>query len=623
MDKAVPNSFWQGLAAAALEPGLRQVLLFDADSATLETAVSSLQQLLAITTEQQIQIIQLGGLVQEDDLWGSYIPSSTTNDAIGLSVVWQDGLLTQNRNDDNWLLVVIPDLTRLSLSASRACITLMDAPVAHLERYTQKADWQPRICWLAACPQDNVGRISSHLLDRFTLRLSTPPLPPTSSATAILEWLDEAETTTVSFAANADLPDKWRKKVTIQRPLPTLLPEAIQQVLSYSDGLMHQGLRRELALARLGRAMARLAEETAVTPHHIDEAADLIGLLFPQPTKEPDKPKPQQSDPELPQPQIEPQSDIPFEDEVISETDAPDSSEPSTIIESDESEIFPPTPMLGEPYPEDKASVDRELFALQLPLRHQQAANIEHGSIIGIQSADSLQDLALIPTFLEAALYQKIRRHPHKENGFILSPTDLRRHRRLPQPDKMLLLLLDYTSLRDCEWQQALIPHLHWAYVNRASITIVQVGASDTENELRAQKVAARSLLTPRIAEALEAQPGRATPLAHGLEMAYQVIQKAQEHGRSHIQETQFVIITDGRGNVPLAASASGQVKMPVNREGIEDALQAASHFHDLKHIWITLLDPQPQFLPELPLSFAEALGASRYKIPLVKEAQL
>ena len=105
--------------------------------------------------------------------------------------------------------------------------------------------------------------------------------------------------------------------------------------------------------------------------------------------------------------------------------------------------------------------------------------------------------------------------------------------------------------------------------------------------------------------------------------MIYQVIQKAQEHGRSHIQETRFVIITDGRGNVPLAASISGQIKMPVNREGIEDALQTARHFQDMKRLRTFLLDPQPQYHAELPISLAEMLGADHEEIPLIPEVRI
>ena len=132
----------------------------------------------------------------------------------------------------------------------------------------------------------------------------------------------------------------------------------------------------------------------------------------------------------------------------------------------------------------------------------------------------------------------------------------------------------------------------------------------------------ARSLLTPSIAETLEPQPGRATPLAHGLEMAFQTIQQGQ-HGRAFIQHTRLVIITDGRGNVPLESSLRGQVKVPVSREGIEDTLRTAAQFKGMRRIEAILLDPQPPYMTELPLTLAEVIGAQYKVIPLVKEAQL
>lgn len=624
MAETVPDSFLCGLAAAALEPGLRQVLLFDADFTALETAVSLLHQLLTLTTTQTVQVVPLTGLAQEDDLWGSYTPtppsSREASDAAGLTLAWQDGWLTQNRNDDGWLLVVIPDLTRLTLAASRACITLLDAPVGHLERYGKQYPWQPHICWLAACARDEMGKVSSHLLDRFTLRLPAPQLRPASSATTIIEWLQTKESVGL-FASDLTLPDAWRKKVTGSHRLSDAPPAAIQRVLAYSEGLTHSGVRRELALARLGRVVARLAGETAVTPQHINEAANLIGLTLPQPDEEPKEVEP-------PQPKPEPSSPEPLPLQQPGEAHASEPAtppDPSPTIDPGSPEPMPASPLPADPYPEDSSSVDRELFALQLPLRRHRATAAEWGVIIGEQPADSLQDLALIPTILEASLYQKVRRknQPEKANGLILSPADLRRYRRVPQPEKMLLLLLDYTCLRDCEWQQALIPHLRWAYVNRASITIIQVGSDKAEHELRSQKITARSLLTPRIAETLEPQMGRATPLAHGLEMAYQTLQQAHQHGRSFIQETRFVVITDGRGNVPLAASSSGQVQMPVNREGIEDALHVAQQFSGIKRLDAFLLDPQPAYHAGLPLDLAEAIGSQYMIIPLIAEARL
>lgn len=626
MTTLLPDSLLRGLATAALEPGLRQVLLFDADFTLLETAVSLLRQMLAHTTQQDVQVVPLTGLAQEDDLWGSYAPvappADPTTPHSSLTIRWQNGRLTQNRDTDAWLLIVIPDLTRLNLAATRAATTLLDAPIAHLERHSHHAAWQPRLCWLAACDQQQIGKLSPHLLDRFTLRLTAPDKRPLRTTSDLHQWLQNTTQPLAPIEPSVTLPEPWSTQLTNPPPLPHSSPEAIQRSLQYSFVGNHPGVRRDLALMRLGRAAARLAGATTILPRHIDEAATLIGLTISQvepTTPDPELPSPEPSTTESELPPIEP---IP----QPTHTEAHPPAEPTPIIKPTDSETLPASPLPpANPYPEDEAPVDRELFTLQLPLRRQRAAAAAYGTIIGTQAASSLQDLALIPTILEAAPYQTLRRQhqPNQANQLILAPSDLRRYRRLPQPEKMLLLLLDYTSLQDCQWQQALIPHLRWAYVVRASITVVQVGSSRTPDELRAHKVAARSLLTPRIAATLEPQRGRATPLAHGLEIAYQVIQQAQEHGRSLIHETRFVIITDGRGNVPLTASHSGHVHMPVNREGIDDALQIAQNFSTIKGLYSYLLDPQPQYHAELPLALAQTLAAHHEPIPLVAEAQL
>lgn len=625
MNDTVSNSLLHGLACAALEPGLQQVLLFDADFMILETAVSHLRQILHITTGQNVRVISLPGTAQDDDLWGHYIPDPTglitPGSLSGMTVTWQEGWLTQNRQSDDWLLVIIPDLSLLSLSVTRTCLMLMDTPVAHLERHGQHAHWTPRICWLASCPRDAIGKVSPHLLDRFSLRLSPPPILPKRSPEVILAWLTGSSPSLPYFAANGDLPDIWRERLAQTDRQPELSLEAENRVVAYSQNQGHPGLRRELALTRIGRGLAALAGEKIVDPRHIDEAAVLIGLTMPLSPPE-SQPEPEPSAPELPK-HPEPVPPSPLPDPTEAKSSLPPM--PSEPIVSDEEEIMPPSSLPPvTPYPEDNTPIDREQFSLQVPLRRTAHA-AERGVIVGVQPAYTLQNLALIPTIFEAAMYQKIRHkyHPELADRFVISPADLRRHRRVPPPEMMLLLLLDYTSFHDCEWQQALIPHLRWAYVNRASITVIQVGSSRADDELRAQKVAARSLLTPRIAETLEPQPGRATPLAHGLEIAYQTIQQAQQHGRAFIQHTRLVIITDGRGNVPLVASASGQVQMPVNREGIEDALHVAQQFTRIKRLDAFLLDPQPAYHAELPLNLAEAIGAQHIIVPLIEEARL
>ena len=172
----------RGLACAALHPGLRSILVFDASPSTLQIMAGLLAQMIATVTGGEIVSpqasgserghrivpIQLGTVETEEELWGSLMLSQ---EMTSKSVVWRAGLLGAGR-DWETRIVVIPDITRLSLAASRACVMLMGAEVAHLERHGQHDQWQPQLCWLAGCDRTRTGLVSPHLLDRFALRLS-------------------------------------------------------------------------------------------------------------------------------------------------------------------------------------------------------------------------------------------------------------------------------------------------------------------------------------------------------------------------------------------------------------------------------------------------------------------
>src|SRR5437667_3840087 len=108
------------------------------------------------------------------------------------------------------------------------------------------------------------------------------------------------------------------------------------------------------------------------------------------------------------------------------------------------------------------------------------------------------------------------------KNQFLLLASDLRTYRRAPIPKQMFVLVLDYTCLRDCQWKEAIIPHLQWAYTERASICLIQVGIATTDKKeaLCARQIMASGISTPRFRSAFGMAPGKATPLAHGLELA-------------------------------------------------------------------------------------------------------
>jgi magnesium chelatase subunit D len=328
------------------------------------------------------------------------------------------------------------------------------------------------------------------------------------------------------------------------------------------------------------------------------------------------------------EPPAEPKQPLPQPDSFPAETPSQKDFERSNlsaprteVYQPDSRETLDSTSLeLGttaDPYPEDKAIVQRESASLRLPPRHFKPAALGRGEIIGVEPATLPQDIAWVSTFLEAAKYQSVRPPSQRLR---LSPTDLRRYRRAAVPEQLLMLVLDHTCLRECQWQAALLPYLQWAYVERANVCLVQVGAANATQELQAEKVVAQNILVPRISQGLEMGGGQATPLAHGLDLALQTLRHALQHGRNAVQQAVLVVISDGRGNVPLAASrANEKPTKPVNRQGIEDALQVAQQIGGLKQVGAVVLNPQPKYYADLPVKLAQALGAKIAAIPSLK----
>src|ERR671933_220920 len=151
----------RGLACAASSQALRSILVFDIHPSVLRLAAAVFAQLLEVVTGHQVDQISLGPSEIDDDLWGSLSLSSEIG---GLQVVRESGLLTRSLEDSSPRVVVIPDVTQLGLAAARACVTLMGADVAHLERHGQSELWVPNLFWLAGCASHNVGRVSPHFI---------------------------------------------------------------------------------------------------------------------------------------------------------------------------------------------------------------------------------------------------------------------------------------------------------------------------------------------------------------------------------------------------------------------------------------------------------------------------
>jgi magnesium chelatase subunit D len=567
------------LTCAALDPALSGVLLFDLEPRLVDPVARHFAGILGST----VAPVMLGATGRDEDLWTR---ARLHHARDGMTVRVEPGpLIAGDGHSGPPPLIVVPDLARLSVAGMRAAVQLLGADVAVVEHTGLSHTARPRARWLAVCPSPDAGRLSPHLLDRFAVRLSVAglrlPLPDTGAA-----GCDAAPAVTVTD----DALDRVR----------TLLGPA-------------SGVRRELALARLARAVAALRGDRTAGPAHCDAAARLMGLTVPDP------PRPTASQDHVPDAPLPPARRFRTSPSRSTADEGVPAPEPAPavqpLLETEPAEPVGGAPggtpaVLATPFPEDETGELRDFAPLRSPWQRTVGPASARGAVIGTRRAGNLRDLAHVRTVREAAVHQRLR----GTRRFTISPVDLHSHVRAGAPERMLVLVLDHTCRDDdWDWQDALAPFLQWAYTERAAVQTIEVGSARATDELRAESFSARSVLDPHVLASLYRQPGRATPLAHGIEEASRVLRRAfRQHGNG-LAEAWVVVVTYGRGNVPLSVSHGGRPLYEVGAAGIADALETARRITamDRTRVHTAVVDPAPAAYGHLPGRLADALGGT------------
>jgi magnesium chelatase subunit D len=264
------------------------------------------------------------------------------------------------------------------------------------------------------------------------------------------------------------------------------------------------------------------------------------------------------------------------------------------------------------PYPEDDPGAVAEYVSLRETWQLGRRPRAKRGHVIGIEPTRRLSDMAVVPTAFEAAKFQALRRerslrmHP----GLIIFGSDLRRYRYLARPDTAVVLVLDHTCRREWDFEPSLAPYLRWAYVRRAVISVVEFGHRGAANELCATAYRTSSVLDRRVAVSLGRASGRATPLAHALDLAVQEMRRHLRQDEVVADNSWLIVVSDGRGNVPLEASQRGLITGLVAREGVTDALRAARAMRALPGVHkVVLAPPKLTHYARLPFDLANAMG--------------
>lgn len=622
----LPDDFGELLSCAILEPELRSLLVFDFPSEPFDAAVDRTAALLRHHLATEIDIVRLGATHTEDSLWG--YPRDSVGTANPLSALLPPGMLGGPWREGRFTLVVMPDLANLSLAASRAAIVGLQSPTVSLQRHGENRSLPCRAFWLAQCRNEDLSRVSPHLLDRFALRYAGARFSAGDKVARLKAALaGEAPTEPAVSPAIADAGQRLARAATLRAEED---PAIVTEVLNYfprTKGREFSG-RRPIMLHRLALTLGRLraAEHHPSPPRDyvpppppltVRAAAALLGLSAPAssvpPAADPPAPKPS------PGTTVKPAAPAPETNRPApAATGRPGGVESTVPIQKTDDPVIAAKTATAvrfstqsNPFPEDAVTVEPEAVSLRPPARgaHGQA----RGVVIGVRRARDMSDIAICGTVLEAAKYQHLRRGGRASGRFTLVPSDLRSYRRLPVAEHLLVLVLDYTSLGASDWRTALLPHLIDSYVSRAELCLVQVGASDAETELRARRIDARSVLVPAFATALAARPGRATPLADGLDRALSRVRRALQHGRSRVSDATLVVVSDARGNIPLAWSQRGHREAsdrPGGRQGVTDALDVARRIAALHGVTSIVIAPNAAPATSLPAELAAALNA-------------
>jgi len=599
----------QVLACSALGPGLDGVLLFDLQPEMVKPVADAFARILHLRHARPVRRVVLSSVTGDDELWLRPVLSHE-NTGLGFSV--SPGALVDT-GADSTTLVVVPDLTRLSLPAMRGAVQLVGADVAVVERSGFRARWRPSARWLAACSEAEVGRLSPHLLDRFPIRLNVAGLRRITRGSDLMRG---AVGERVSELGWDELPPNWRAVLAAQRrPVCEVSEEAADRAVELVGG--ETGGRRAIALARIARAQTVLAGADTCGPARVEEAARLIGVGA-QPVPPVTEGSADQSSPFV---SGSVSAGTPFPDPPRSDTSPSESDSfgSAVAVPAGSAEALDAFPAVagdrrGSAYPEDDTQFLREFHPLRIPWLRRPEPSSARGTVTGVRSATVLRDLAFVATVVEAAKYQKLPgRRALREQGdgrLVVLRSDFRSYVRLPVAERMLVLLLDHTCRGGWDWRTALAPYVQWAYTGRAAVCAVEIGSRDAVDELRADHFVARSVLDPRVSAALHRPAGRSSPLAHGLTITDQLLRRAFQQ-RSNLIEAWLVVVSDGRGNIPLDTSMSGRLVGPVRRAGIDDAMTAAGRIGAMGRLRLhaVVIDAGRQPYPDLPFLLSDALG--------------
>ena len=536
----------QALLLLAVEPRLGGVALAASAGTGKSSLARGMQQLLAA---DEIPFVEVPTSVDVENLLGGLDLEATLRSG---RVVLQHGVL--GRADQG--IVYIDGLNLLSDGAANLLLSVMDQGEAVVEREGLSLRTPARFRLLASYdPAEGVPR--QHLLDRIGLLLTLPNrLDAARRADVIRHNLRETEA-------------RWDEEIAFMRGLIETAREQLPNVTIGEREMRHlailalkygvEGHRVDLFAVRAACASAALALRDEVIDEDLLVAAKMV--ILPRATHLP-------AEEAVPEPPPPPPTPPPPEQS---------NREPDQENQDDEDREAPPPEPTGLPPIEQifealeselPADIEEMTFGVvrkgRAGSRGATAGNRGRHirSVVGDPRRGRID---LVATLRTAAPWQPLRAAEAKKGGnrdqerpIHLRQSDIRIKQYRSKAGALFCFAVDASGSmalhRMRQAKGAVQTLLQKAYVNRDRVALIAFRGEEAELLLpptQSVELARRTLdLLPT---------GGGTPLASALLLAEDVAQQAAGRG---IHQAVLIVLTDGRGNIPLKEGGNPKAEL-------------------------------------------------------------
>ena len=599
----------QALMLLSVDPSLGGVVI----PSTVGSGKSTLARAFADILPEGTPFVELPLNVTEDRLIGGVDLEATL--VSGQRVV-QHGVLSRAHKG----VLYVDSLSLLDSSAVSHIMDAMSRGAVIVER-EGLSEVHPADFMLVGTYDPSDGEVRMGLLDRIGIIVPFTPVNDYRARKQIVSLVmgtRDAEDTEDELRMLRGIIGAARE----QLPHVSITNEQIKGLIQAAISLGVEGNRVDIFAIRAAIANAALSQRTEVDEEDLKLAMKLV--LVPRatrmPEREPSEEEMQQEEPPPPeeQPQDEAEDDNAPPDESDSDADEEQEDNPDMIEElmMDAVETELPDNILNVSLASKKKAKSGS---------RGEALNNKRGRFVRSQPGEIKSGkVALIPTLISAAPWQAARKAEKAKKGIktgalVISTDDVKIKRFRDKSGTLFIFMVDASGSmalnRMRQAKGAVSSLLQNAYVHRDQVSLISFRGK------QAQVLLPPSQSVDRAKRELDVLPtGGGTPLASALLTGWETAKQARTKG---ITQIMFVMITDGRGNIPLAAAADpAAAKAPKDELAKEVEALAVSIQSD--GIASIVVDTQMNYLSrgEAP-RLAQSLGGRYFYLPNAKAEQI